>query len=76
MEPSEIMQDMAERDSNRIKNIREILNSGAFSDRCKLYEIKKIINAAMVDFIESRRKIDTNFLLDKPVEKFLLNEDF
>jgi hypothetical protein len=64
------------RDAQRLAQIREIMGEKIFSDKSKLYEIKLILNKSILDFIESRRQIDPNFLTELPIQKFLLEEAF
>ncbi len=76
MSPAKIMREYATRDSVRILAIREILISSVFSDKCKLFEIKCIINKARMDYEETIKKIDPDFNPHIAVAKLLLKEEF
>lgn len=79
MEPNNNAQILREHDSRnteRINRIYDILKSAGFSEKSKIYEIKKIVNSCMIDYIESRKKIDNDFFDSTSIQKVLLPEDF
>ena len=70
------MSDFQKRNSDRMDCINSIMKDNLFSDKCKMYEIRKLVNQSTQDYFESRRKIDADFSSHTPLESFLLSEDF
>lgn len=71
-----IMDEFQKRNSDRMERINSLMRDKLFSDKCKMYEIKKLVNQSTQDYFESRRKIDEDFSFHTPLQCFLLHEDF
>lgn len=71
-----IMDEFHRRNSDRMDRISSIMRDKLFSDKCKMYEIRKLVNESTQDFFASRRKIDADFSSHTHLESFLLPEDF
>ncbi|MCW3101689.1 MAG: hypothetical protein JWO09_129 [Bacteroidetes bacterium] len=63
------------REYSRLNQIREIMQLGQLiTDKSKLYEIKRILNESMIDYVEVGKQTNPKYYQDFPIQKLLFPE--